>query len=59
MRIVGGKYRSRVLKDFVGNEIRPTADKVKESLFNILSDVANKSFLDLFAGTGGVGLEAL
>jgi 16S rRNA (guanine(966)-N(2))-methyltransferase RsmD/pantetheine-phosphate adenylyltransferase len=59
LRIVGGKYRSRVLKDFAGNEIRPTADKVKESLFNILSDVANKSFLDLFAGTGGVGLEAL
>lgn len=59
MRIVGGKYRSRVLKDFSGNEIRPTADKVKESLFNILNDVWDKSFLDLFSGTGGVGLEAL
>lgn len=59
MRIVGGKHRSRVLKDFSGDEIRPTADKVKESLFNILFNVQDKSFLDLFAGTGGVGLEAL
>ncbi|MBO7187789.1 MAG: 16S rRNA (guanine(966)-N(2))-methyltransferase RsmD [Clostridia bacterium] len=60
MRVVGGKYRSRVLAEFNGDEIRPTADKVKESLFNILGDsVENAVCLDLFAGTGSVGIEML
>ena len=42
-----------------GSRIRPTADRVKESLFNILHSVEGTSFLDLFAGSGNVGLEAL
>lgn len=60
MRIVGGKHRSRVLKEFSGDAVRPTADKVRESLFNILqTQIEGASFLDLFAGTGAVGIEAL
>jgi len=60
LRVVGGKYRSRVLKDFSGEKIRPTADKVKESLFNILGDfIAGKRVLDLFSGTGAIGIECL
>ncbi len=59
MRIVGGTLRGRTLNTFKGQDIRPTADKVRESLFNILQfDIASKSFLDLFCGTGAVGIEA-
>ncbi len=60
MRIVGGKHRSRVLKEFKDIGIRPTSDRTRESLFNILSTrLDGATFLDLFAGTGAVGLEAL
>ncbi len=60
MRVIGGKYRGRVLKEFSGREIRPTSDRARESLFNILQrKVPGCAFLDLFAGTGGVGIEAL
>jgi 16S rRNA (guanine(966)-N(2))-methyltransferase RsmD/pantetheine-phosphate adenylyltransferase len=60
LRVVGGKYRSRILKDFSGEKIRPTADKVKESLFNILGDfIADARVLDLFSGTGAIGIECL
>ena len=60
MRIVGGIYRSRKLAEFKGMEIRPTADSVRESLFNILRGrVEDCDFLDLYSGTGAVGLEAL
>lgn len=60
MRIVGGKYKSRVLLEFKGNQIRPTADKVRESLFNILQNlIYGADFLDLFCGTGAMGIEAL
>ncbi len=60
MRIIGGKYRGRVLKEFSGREIRPTSDRARESLFNILQrKIPGCRFLDLFAGTGGVGIEAL
>ena len=60
MRIVGGKHRSRVLKEFKGDAVRPTADKVRESLFNILqTQTEGATFLDLFGGTGAVGIEAL
>ena len=49
MRIISGKYRGMVLAQFNGAEIRPTADRVKESLFNILSDKTGGSrVLDLF-----------
>jgi 16S rRNA (guanine966-N2)-methyltransferase len=59
MRIIGGEARGRVVRLPTGSRIRPTADRVKESLFNILHSVEGSSFLDLFAGSGNVGLEAL
>ena len=60
MRIISGKYRGMVLAQFGGKEIRPTADRVKESLFNILSgEIAGASVLDLFCGSGNLGIECL
>ncbi|MEK6742608.1 MAG: 16S rRNA (guanine(966)-N(2))-methyltransferase RsmD [Nitrospirota bacterium] len=60
MRITGGTGRGRKLKVPAGEKVRPTSDKVKQALFNILGDgVPGASFLDLFAGAGGVGIEAL
>lgn len=60
MRIITGKYRGRKLETPVGFEVRPTSDKVKESIFNILMyDVEESICVDLFAGTGNLGLEAL
>lgn len=60
MRIVGGKYRSRILADFAGEVVRPTSDRVKESLFNILSlKIYGARVLDLFSGSGALGLECL
>lgn len=60
MRIIGGKHRGRKLAEFVGEEIRPTADRVKESLFNILSvRVVGARVLDLFCGSGSLGLESI
>jgi len=59
MRIIGGEARGRVVRLPGGSRIRPTADRVKESLFNILHIADGTSFLDLFAGSGNVGLEAL
>ena len=60
MRIIGGKYRSRVLATFEGESVRPTADRVKESLFNILAlRFQGARVLDLFSGSGALGLESL
>ncbi len=60
MRIIGGKYRSRVLVPFEGEDVRPTADRVKESLFNILAlKMYGANVLDLFSGSGALGLECL
>ena len=60
MRVVGGIFRSRVLLSFSGNDIRPTSDKVRESIFNIIqSRIFGATFLDLFCGTGAMGIEAL
>ena len=60
MRIIGGKYRSRVLAEFEGESVRPTSDRVKESLFNILSfKIIGARVLDLFSGSGALGLESL
>lgn len=60
MRIIAGKHRGRVLKTFRGQDVRPTADRVKESLFQILSArLAGARVLDLFCGSGALGLEAL
>lgn len=60
MRIIGGKFRGRVLAEFKGNDVRPTSDRAKESLFNILAlNVREARALDLFSGSGALGLECL
>jgi len=60
MRIISGKYRGLKLAEFAGADIRPTADRVKESLFNILyGRVAGARALDLFCGSGNLGIECL
>ncbi len=60
MRIITGEYRGRKLETPIGNHVRPTSDKVKESIFNLLmNDIWDAVCVDLFAGTGGLGLEAL
>lgn len=60
MRIIAGKYKGYHLVSFQAGHIRPTTDRVKESLFNILqSHVEGARVLDLFSGTGNLGLEAL
>lgn len=60
MRIISGRYRGMVLAEFKGENIRPTADRVKESLFNILySSVAGARVLDMFCGSGNLGIECI
>ncbi|MCI9169846.1 MAG: 16S rRNA (guanine(966)-N(2))-methyltransferase RsmD [Lawsonibacter sp.] len=60
MRIISGSARGRKLKEPQGLDTRPTTDKVKESLFNIIQfELEGRRVLDLFAGTGQLGLEAL
>jgi 16S rRNA (guanine966-N2)-methyltransferase len=60
MRVIAGKFRSRQLKSIKGMALRPTSDKLRETLFNILGElVVDSRFVDLFAGTGAVGIEAL
>jgi 16S rRNA (guanine966-N2)-methyltransferase len=64
MRVVGGRLRGRVLTGPKSQAIRPTADRLRESLFNILvhaygDPIAQARVLDLFAGTGALGIEAL
>lgn len=63
MRIIGGTARGRQLATFTGRQVRPTPDRVREALFNILfsrrGSLAGLRALDLFAGTGALGIEAL
>jgi 16S rRNA (guanine966-N2)-methyltransferase len=60
MRIIGGELKGKKLTPFRGDLTRPTADRVRESIFNICaSKISNANVLDLFAGTGALGLEAL
>lgn len=64
MRVISGKYRGHPLRSLRGSAIRPTSDRLRETLFNILSAgnpaaLQNTTWLDLFAGTGAVGIEAL
>ena len=60
LRIISGSLKGRSLKTLNGNNTRPTADRVKESLFNIIhSRLPGSTVLDLFAGTGNLGLEAI
>ncbi len=60
MRVISGTARGRRLKELPGMDTRPTTDKVKESLFNIIQfDIEGRRVLDLFGGTGQLGIEAL
>ena len=60
MRIIAGQYRSRKLKSVPGKAVRPTPDRLRETLFSILAPRINGSvFLDAYAGSGAVGIEAL
>ena len=60
MRVIAGKARRLNLKTIPGNETRPTTDRIKETLFNILQpEMAGCRFLDLFSGSGAIGIEAL
>ena len=60
LRVIAGKAKGRKLKMVPGKSTRPITDRVKESLFNIIRmDLPGGSFLDIFAGTGSVGIEAL
>jgi len=57
MRIISGKYKGKAIKAVKG--VRPTQNKVRKALFDILGDISGLSFLELFAGSGAVGFEAL
>ncbi|MEW5976142.1 MAG: 16S rRNA (guanine(966)-N(2))-methyltransferase RsmD [Acidobacteriota bacterium] len=60
VRVIAGAFKSRVLKTLEGRLTRPTSDRLKESLFNILRDrIGGSNFLDCFAGSGAIGIEAL
>lgn len=64
MRVIAGKYRSRPLHSLRGVDIRPTSDRLRETLFNVLTAgnpraLEGSVWLDLFAGTGAIGIEAL
>lgn len=64
MRVIAGKFRSRQLRSMPGLEIRPTSDRLRETLFNVLTAgnpqaLEGSVWVDLFAGTGAVGIEAL
>jgi 16S rRNA (guanine966-N2)-methyltransferase len=64
MRVIAGKYRSRPLRSLRGMDLRPTADRLRETLFDVLTAgnpaaLEGTVWLDLFAGTGAVGIEAL
>ena len=60
VRIIAGRWRGRRLRTLPGEAVRPTPDRVKQSLFDVLRDIVPDSrVLDLYAGTGNVGLEAL
>jgi 16S rRNA (guanine966-N2)-methyltransferase len=60
MRVIAGTYKSRLLKSLKGLALRPTSDRLRETLFNVLAqNIAGSRFVDLFAGTGAIGIEAL
>jgi 16S rRNA (guanine966-N2)-methyltransferase len=62
MRVIAGRFRRRTLKALPGLDTRPTYDRLKETLFNVLAptgDLEGAVFIDLFAGTGSIGIEAM
>ena len=60
MRVIAGVYRHRLLK-YPENrlDIRPTKDRIREAFFSSLGDISGKTFLDLYAGSGSMGIEAI
>jgi 16S rRNA (guanine966-N2)-methyltransferase len=60
MRIIGGEYKGRNLKSPPSLKVRPTSDRLRETLFNVIAPrIEDAKFLDLCAGSGAVGIEAL
>lgn len=60
MRIIGGEYRGRIIKMPKSMEVRPTQDRVREAIFNVISEkIPGSDVLDLFAGSGAFGIEAI
>ena len=60
MRVITGEARGRKLETLQGDDVRPTTDKVKEAIFSSIQfDIQGRTFLDLFAGSGQMGIEAL
>ena len=60
LRVIAGKYRRRRLESLEGQDTRPMLDRLRETLFNVIAGrIAGKIFVDLYAGTGAVGIEAL
>jgi 16S rRNA (guanine(966)-N(2))-methyltransferase RsmD len=60
MRVIAGEFRSRRLKSVEGPEVRPTPDRLRETLFNVIApEIEDAVFVDAYAGTGAVGIEAL
>lgn len=60
MRVIAGKFKSRRLRTLHGMSLRPTSDRLRETLFDVLANsVRDSVFIDLFAGTGAVGIEAI
>ncbi len=60
MRIIAGKYKGRKLESPIGNDVRPTSDKVREAVFSSLqTEIPDAVCVDLFAGSGAIGIEAL
>jgi 16S rRNA (guanine(966)-N(2))-methyltransferase RsmD len=62
VRIIAGQFRSRPLKSLPGLDLRPTSDRLRETLFNVLAsagELQDSVWIDLYAGTGAVGIEAL
>jgi 16S rRNA (guanine966-N2)-methyltransferase len=59
MRVISGSRRGATLRAPRGRDVRPTSDRVREAVFSILADVSDQRVLDLFAGSGALGIEAL
>lgn len=60
MRVISGNFKGRILKTLDGNDVRPTTDKVKEAIFSMIQfEIEGRSFLDLFSGSGQMGIEAV
>ena len=59
VRIISGTLRGNKLTNFTGNDVRPTSDRIKEWIFNVLGNIEGSNVLDLYAGTGNLGIEAI